>query len=175
MKTTSVTIGKLKLELKVGNIAMQDSDAIVNAANEQLNLGMGVAGAIREAGGSAIQTECNEIGFCPVGSAVITGGGNLKAKYVIHAVGPMYGEGKEEEKLRSAITSAIDLAEKKNLRSIAFPALSAGYFHYPMDECAKVMIGAIKDSAPGLKTLDQVTICLRSDKKFDVFEKALSK
>jgi len=174
VKTASISLGKTKLELKVGNIALSDADAIVNAANEYLNLGSGVAGAIREAGGSTIQNECNEIGFCPVGSAVITGGGTLKAKYVIHAVGPMYGEGNEDEKLRSAVTASCELAEKKGLKSIVFPAIGAGYFHFPVSECAKVIIGAIKDSASNFKTLDHVTICLKTDKKFEVFEKELN-
>jgi O-acetyl-ADP-ribose deacetylase (regulator of RNase III) len=173
-KNTSVSLGKVKLELKTGNIAMLHADAIVNPANELLNLGIGVSGAISQVGGSAIQKECSEIGFCATGSAVMTTAGNLNARYVIHAVGPMYGEGGENEKLRSAVNSALNLADEKGLTSIALPAISAGLFHFPMDGCAKVMIGAIKDTAPKLKTLNHITICLHSDKKFDVFEKALN-
>jgi O-acetyl-ADP-ribose deacetylase (regulator of RNase III) len=172
-KNTTVSLGGVKLELVTGNIAFLDADAIINAANEYLNLGSGVAGAIREAGGSAIQEECNEIGFCPVGSAVITTGGSLKAEYVIHAVGPMYGEGKENEKLSSAVRSAIVLADKKGLKSVAMPALSAGFFHFPLEACAKIMVSTIKETAPELQSVNHVTICLSDDKKFDVFEKAL--
>ena len=172
-KNTTVSLGNIKLELKIGNIALLDTDAIVNAANEYLNLGAGVAGAIREAGGSAIQTQCNEIGFCPVGSAVITGGGDLNAKYVIHAVGPMYGEGMENAKLGSAVRSALTLADNKGLKSISFPALSAGFFHFPLAECAKVMVSTIKEVAPGLKNVDHVVLCVSDEKKFDVFEKEL--
>lgn len=173
MKNTSVSLGGIKLELKVGNIAFLDTHAIVNAANEYLNLGAGVAGAIREAGGSSIQEECNDIGFCPVGSAVMTGGGNLNARYVIHAVGPMYGEGNENEKLGSAVRSAITLADEKGLTSIALPALSAGYFHFPIHDCAKIMVSMIKETAPTLKSVNHIVVCLSDDRKFDVFEEAL--
>lgn len=172
-KNTTVSLGGVKVELKIGNIAFQDTDAIVNAANEFLNLGAGVAGAIREAGGSAIQDECNEIGTCPTGSAVMTGAGNLHAKYVIHAVGPMYGEGNENEKLRSAVNASLALAENKGLKSISFPALSAGYFHFPFNDCAKIITETIKETAPTLKSVNHIVVCLSDDKKFDVFEKAL--
>ncbi len=87
---------------------------------------------------------------------------------------PVYGEGGEIEKLRSAVISSLTLADNKGLTSIAIPALGAGLFHFPMNECAKVMIGAIKDSAPSLKNIKHVTICLHNDKKFDVFEKELN-
>jgi O-acetyl-ADP-ribose deacetylase (regulator of RNase III) len=173
-KNTSVSLGNVKLELVTGNIAFLHADAIVNAANEQLNMGIGVSGAISQAGGSAIQKECNEIGSCPTGSAVLTTAGTLNARYVIHAVAPVYGEGGENEKLRSAVNSALNLADAKGLNSIALPAIGAGLFHFPMDGCAKVMISAIKDSAPNLKNLNHITICLHSDKKFDVFEKELN-
>ena len=173
-KSASLSLGNVKLELKVGNIALLHADAIVNTANELLNNGVGVSGAIIAAGGSAIQGECNEIGFCATGSAVMTGAGNLQAKYVIHAVGPMYGEGGEAEKLGSAVNSALRLADEKGLSSIALPAISAGLFHYPMDKCAQVMLRTIKDTAPKLRSLNHITICLHSDKKFDVFEKEMN-
>lgn len=172
-KNTSVSLGGVKVELKIGNIAFQDTDAIVNAANEFLNLGSGVAGAIREAGGSGIQDECNEIGNCATGSAVMTGAGNLHAKYVIHAVGPMYGEGNENEKLRSAVNSALTLADNKGLKSITFPALSAGYFHFPLNDCAKIITDTIKETAPTLKSVNHIVLCLSDDRKFNVFEKEM--
>jgi O-acetyl-ADP-ribose deacetylase (regulator of RNase III) len=168
------TIGNVKLDLRVGNIAMSDTDAVVNAANEYLNLGAGVSGAIRELGGDMIQKELNEIGFCAVGSAVVTTGGRLKAKYVIHAVGPMYGEGDEATKLRSAVQTALKLADDRSLKSITLPAIGAGFFHYPIEECANVIVGAIRDTAPSLKNLNHVTICLKSDTRYKVFEKALA-
>lgn len=167
------SLGNITLELRQGNIALQNVDAVVNAANEFLSFGSGVAGAIIAAGGDTIQKECNEIGSCPTGSAVITTGGNLPAKYVIHAVGPMYGEGNEEHKLRSAVTTSLSLAEEKGLRSVAFPAISAGYFHYPLAECAKVMLGAIKDTAPTLSSVNHIVICLSDKDKLEVFQDEL--
>jgi O-acetyl-ADP-ribose deacetylase (regulator of RNase III) len=171
---TKTTIGNVTLELRQGNIALQHVDAVVNAANEFLSFGSGVAGAIIAAGGDLIQKECNEIGRCQTGSAVITTGGNLPAKYVIHAVGPMYGEGKEDEKLRSAINASLTLAEEKGIRSIAFPALSAGYFHFPIVKCANVIVNAIKDAAPSLKSVDYVVICVSDVEKLGVFANTLN-
>lgn len=169
----STTIGNVTLELRQGNIALLDVDAVVNAANEYLNLGAGVAGAIREAGGEIIQKECHEIGFCPVGSAVMTSGGKMIARHVIHAVGPMYGEGNENEKLRSAISTSINLAEEKGLKSVAFPAIGAGFFHFPINECAKIIVGTIKDSAPNLKSVEKIVVCLHDDAKMKVFADSL--
>lgn len=173
MLTTNVSemVDDVLLELKRGNIALADTDAVVNAANEYLNLGAGVAGALRELGGELIQLECNEIGYCPVGTAVITTGGTLSAKHVIHAVGPMYGEGDEETKLRSAVSSALKLADDKGLRSITFPAIGAGFFHYPIDDCARVIIGTIRDVAPTLKNVKHVVLCLKSERNFENFQK----
>lgn len=171
--TTKLAIGKVTLELRHGNIAMQNVDAVVNAANEFLSFGSGVAGAIIAAGGDTIQKECNEIGSCATGSAVITTGGNLPAKYVIHAVGPMYGEGKENEKLSSAIKASLALAEEKGLKSIAFPAISAGYFHFPLAECAKIMLTTIKVNALTLKSVNHIVICLSGPDKLEVFEDEL--
>ena len=121
-------IGKTVLELVQGDITEMETEAIVNAANAQLQLGGGVAGAIRRRGGPAIQEECNKIGGTFVGGAVITTGGNLKAKYVIHAVGPMMGEGDEDNKLRNATLNSLTLADEKGIKSISFPAISTEAF-----------------------------------------------
>ena len=131
------TIGSTVLELVEGDIAEQDTDAVVTAAHWKLHGGDGTDGAIHSKGGPKIMEECRRIGGCPIGCAVITGGGNLKARHVIHAVGPMYGEGGENEKLASAVRSALALADEKGLASIALPAISAGLFHYPMNDCAR--------------------------------------
>ncbi|MGB7582037.1 MAG: macro domain-containing protein, partial [Sedimentisphaerales bacterium] len=119
-------IANTVLELIDGDITEMDTDAIVNAADAQLILGGGVAGAIRRKGGPTIQQECNKIGGTFVGGAVITTGGKLRAKYVIHAVGPRMREGDEDNKLKNATLNSLKLADKHNLRSIAFPAISAG-------------------------------------------------
>src|SRR5437868_887631 len=125
-----VMINGRTLALVEGDITEQDTDAIVNAANQHLQLGAGVAGAIRSKGGPSIQRECDEIGHCPVGGAVITGGGNLKARHVIHAVGPHGGDADADEMLASATKSSLQVAEQNQLRSIAFPAISTGVFGF---------------------------------------------
>ncbi len=130
------------------DITKLNTDAIVNAANEQLLAGGGVCGAIFTAAGIAkLQAECNKIGHCDIGSAVITKGCDLQAKYVIHTVGPIYGQNpKDEEKqLYSCYTSSLKLAKKKRLKSIAFPLISSGIYGYPKTEALKIATKAIKD------------------------------
>jgi O-acetyl-ADP-ribose deacetylase (regulator of RNase III) len=170
---TELSLGTVTLELRHGNIALLNVDAIVNAANEHLGFGAGVAGAILQEGGDKIQKECNEIGFCEAGSAVLTSGGQLKAKYVIHAVGPMYGEGNESAKLSSAVKASLTLAEENGVHSIAFPAIGAGLFHYPLAECASIMVNTIKETAPTLKSVNRIVICLHDEKKLDTFKEAI--
>jgi len=122
-----IKINKTILELAEGDITDLDTDAIVNAADIALQLGGGVAGAIRRKGGPRIQEECNKLGGTYVGGAVMTTGGNLKAKYVIHAVGPRYGEEHEDEKLKNATLNSLILADKNNLKTIAFPEDSVSF------------------------------------------------
>ena len=166
-------INKTVLELAEGDITELDVDAIVNAANEHLVLGGGVAGAIRRKGGPAIQAECDKIGGCPVGQAAITTGGNLKAKYVIHAVGPRMGEGDEDQKLRNATLNSLKLADKNKLKSIAFPAISTGIFGYPIDRCAKIMLAATAEYLEGTTALQKVIFCLFGGDAFCIFESEL--
>lgn len=163
-----------RIELVKGDITDLDTDAIVNAANSSLKMGGGVAGAILRKGGYEIQKECDKIGYCPVGGAVITGAGRLKAKYVIHAVGPRYGEGDEERKLRDATLSSLRLAEKHGLRSIAFPAISTGIFGFPKDRCANIMVPTVAEFLEKeAKSLKRVVFCLYDDETYRVFEEAL--
>jgi len=161
------------IKLVQGDITDLDTDVIVNAANAQLILGGGVAGAIRRKGGSSIQEECNQIGGTFVGGAKITNGGNLKARHVIHAVGPRMGEGNEDEKLKNATLNSLKLMDEHELRSIAFPAISTGIFGYPIDRCATIMISTAKDYLVGVTQIEDVVFCLYSDSDFKVFEKAL--
>ena len=137
------------LRLIEGDITEQETDAIVNAANAGLQLGGGVAGAIRRKGGPRIQEECDRIGGTFVGGAVITTGGNLKARYVIHAVGPRMGEGDEDQKLENATRNSLKLADKHHLSSISFPAISTGIFGYPIDRCARIMLKTAKEYLEG--------------------------
>src|SRR5512141_881862 len=148
-QTASTTINGVSIELVKGDITDLALDAIVNAANSHLLLGAGVAGAIARKGGPTIQEECDRIGHCDVGSAVITGGGRLPARHVIHAVGPMAGEGREREKLVGATRTSLEVAAANGLSSIALPAISTGVFGYPLQDCATVMLSTIIDFAKG--------------------------
>ena len=163
------------LELLDGDITEMDTDAIVNAANAQLVLGGGVAGAIRQKGGPAIQQECDKIGGTFVGGAVITTGGNLKAKYVIHAVGPQMGEGNEDTKLKNATLNSLKLADKHNLESIAFPAISAGIFGFPIDRCAEIMLRTTIEYLKAKTGLKKIVFCLFGRDSYAVFERQLGR
>jgi O-acetyl-ADP-ribose deacetylase (regulator of RNase III) len=165
-----VKINKTILELVVGDITDLDTDAIVNAANTGLQLGGGVAGAIRRRGGSKIQEECNKIGGTHVGGAVITSGGNLKAKKVIHAVGPRHGDEHEDEKLKNATLNSLILADKNNLRSIGFPAISTGIFGFPKDQCATIMLSTTIAYLEGPTKLEKVVYCLYNQDTFEIFK-----
>lgn len=171
MKVLDVKNSKIRLEQ--GDITELNTDVIVNAANSGLIMGGGVAGAIRRKGGPSIQEECNKIGGTFVGGAVITTGGSLKAKYVIHAVGPRAGEGDEEEKLKNATLNSLKLMDNHNLKSIAFPAISTGIFGFPIERCAKIMISTAKDYLCGTTQINEVIFCLYSSPDFSVFEKEL--
>lgn len=133
-------IGDKILRLVLGDITERDVDAIVNAANSYLQHGGGVAGAIVKKGGQIIQEESNKIGYVPVGGAAVTTAGKLHAKFVIHAVGPRMGEGDEDNKLKSAVFSALKIASDKGLKSISMPAISSGIFGFPKDRCAKILV-----------------------------------
>ncbi|HEX7185011.1 MAG TPA: macro domain-containing protein [Thermoanaerobaculia bacterium] len=168
-----VPMERTVLELVEGDITDLEVDAIVNPANAQLQLGGGVAGAIRMKGGPSIQEECNRIGGTPVGTAVMTGAGHLRAKQVIHAVGPQMGEGDEDKKLASAVRAALALADRRSLKSIALPAISTGIFGYPIDRAARVMLTEIQRFLQGGTKLERVVICLHGEEAFGVFKREL--
>lgn len=163
-----------KIRLIQGDLTELDTDAIVNAANAQLILGGGVAGAIRTKGGPTIQEECDRIGGTTVGEAVVTGAGNLRARYVVHAVGPRMGEGNEDEKLRQATLNSLKRATEKKMRSIAFPAVSTGIFGFPKDRCARIMLDTAKTFLAQEETsLEEVVFCLWSAEDLEIFRKIL--
>jgi O-acetyl-ADP-ribose deacetylase (regulator of RNase III) len=168
-------IGNRVLELIEGDITEMQTDAIVNAANAHLTLGGGVAGAIRRKGGPDIQKECSKVGGTYVGGAAITTGGNLKAKYVIHAVGPQMGEGNEDEKLQNATINALKLADEHQLKSITFPAISTGIFGFPIQRCAEIMLKNTIEYLKGQTTLSKVVFCLYGQDSYKVFENQLKK
>lgn len=171
-----VTINGRLLKFVEGDITDLDTDAIVNAANRHLQLGSGVAGAIRSKGGPDIQRECNQIGGCPVGGAVITTGGRLKARHVIHAVGPHGGDPDADEKLASATRSSLEVADENGLKSVALPAISTGVFGFPLGRAAEIMTATaldyLKNTATGLET---VVFCLYGQTAFDVFAAELQR
>jgi O-acetyl-ADP-ribose deacetylase (regulator of RNase III) len=167
-------IAKSKLVLLDKDITELSVDAIVNAANKRLQLGGGVAGAIRAKGGEDIQKECDRIGEIYVGGAVLTTAGNLKAKYVIHAVGPRMGEGDEEDKLQNAVLNSLKVAEENDLESIAFPAISTGIFGYPVEKCADVMLNVIVEYSKKATKLKEIIICLWGADNFNIFANKLS-
>lgn len=164
-----------RLKLLEGDIVLLDVDAIVNAANTNLILGGGVAGAIRNAGGPSIQEECNTKGPIEVGEAVMTNAGNLKAKCVIHAAGPVQGEGQEEEKLRNATLNSLKIASENNLKSIAFPAISTGIFGFPMQECSEIMTKTAMEFLEHHDFPQEVIFCLYGQEAYAIFEKTLDR
>jgi O-acetyl-ADP-ribose deacetylase (regulator of RNase III) len=166
-------INGIKIILNEGDITDLEVDAIVNAANAQLILGSGVAGAIRDKGGPSIQEECNKLGGTYVGGAVITGGGDLKANHVIHAVGPRMGEGEEESKLRNATMNSLLVAEEYNLKSIAFPAISTGVFGFPIQKCAEIMLTVAVEFVKRPTGLEKIVFCLWGEEDYKVFRSTI--
>ena len=169
----SIKLNETQMDLIEADITELDVEALVNPANQDLKLGSGVAGAIREKGGPSIQKECDRIGGTPVGTAVITGAGNLIAKHVIHAVGPRMGEGDEDRKLSSAVRSSLALADRHGLRSIAIPAISTGVFGFPLDRCARITLTEVHRYLQGGTKLERVVVCLYDDEAFNTFRREL--
>ena len=168
-----LTVNNKKLKLVEGNIVLLDVEAVVNAANSSLILGGGVAGAIRSHGGPSIQEECNRIGPIQVGEAALTNAGNLKAKYVIHAAGPVSGEGEEEEKLHNATLNSLKIAEERKIKDIAFPAISTGIFGFPLQRCGEIMLGAAMEFMEKHEYPQEIIFCLYGQEAYSVFEKTL--
>jgi O-acetyl-ADP-ribose deacetylase (regulator of RNase III) len=177
MEPVEKSIGGTILRLVSEDLTERDVDAIVNAANSRLKHGGGVAGAIVRKGGRIIQEESDRIGFVPVGGATMTSGGKLRARHVIHAVGPRMGEGDEDAKLRNAINSVLALAVEKGLTSISVPAISAGIFGFPKDRCAKILVD---ETAAFLKkrpetALHLVEFCILDREALDLFRQEIDK
>ena len=169
-------IGEKTIELVEGDVTRQEVDAIVNAANSRLAGGGGVDGAIHRAGGPRIMEECRAIGMCPTGSAVVTSGGNLKAAYVIHTVGPVYrgGNRNEEELLASAYKSSLEKAAEKGVKSITFPSISTGVYGYPIRAAAAVALKTVIEFVEARKGIDLVRFVLFSESDLTVYKETLS-
>lgn len=165
------TIDSITIRILEGDICDRDVDAIVNAANNQLWMGGGVAGAIKRGGGGAIEKEAVAKGPIPIGESVATGAGNLKAKHVIHAAVMGADLATDADKIRRAALSALALAGQLGLRSIAFPALGTGVGGFPLDECARIMRQALADQASKETTLSTVEFVLFGRDAREAFER----
>lgn len=178
-----VKIGKAKIRLVKGDITEQETDAIVNAANPSLMGGGGVDGAIHRKGGPKILEECKRIrkteypNGLPTGKAVITTGGNLKAKYVIHTVGPVWRGGKYEEPklLAEAYLNSLRLAVSKGLKTVAFPSISTGAYGYPIEKACKIALKTVKEFLEKEDKLDEVIFVLFTQKDLEIYEKTAEK
>jgi O-acetyl-ADP-ribose deacetylase (regulator of RNase III) len=171
------TIAGARLELVQGDITDQDTDAIVNAANTTLLGGGGVDGAIHRAGGPTILEECRRLGGCATGDAKLTGGGRLRARRVIHAVGPVYRDGRhgEDVLLSSAYRRSLEVALEHGLRSVAFPSISTGAYRFPLAEAAAIALAAVARflaEHPG--QLDLVRFVLFGEADLRAYEAALA-
>ena len=165
------------LELHRGDITRLAVDAMVNAANSGLRGGGGVDGAIHRAGGPAIMAECRRIGGCPTGQAVVTTGGNLPARYVIHAVGPIWqGGGRgEPELLRSAYANSLLRADELGVASIAFPSISTGVYGYPIELACPIAVGVAVDHVRQGTGLLRVIFCLFSSRDYAIYQQRFQK
>jgi O-acetyl-ADP-ribose deacetylase (regulator of RNase III) len=160
-----------KIILSQGDLTEMDVDAIVNAANNDLKLGGGVAGAIRRKGGDAIQSECNAIGSIPIGGAAITSGGKLRARYIIHAASMQLGGETTARALRSATAHSLRIASERKLRSIAFPAVGTGIAGFPLQECAQIMLHEVAEYLKTPTSLEKVYFVLFDAAALEAFEK----
>lgn len=163
-----------KVRLRQADLTEANVDAIVNAANNDLLLGAGVAGAIRKRGGPAIQKECDRIGPIPLGEAAITGAGTLPARYVIHAASMRLGGVTTEISLRDSTRNSLLRAKEKGLESIAFPAIGTGVAGFPMERCAEVMLAEIRDHLSGATSLERLEIVLYDNASLKVFERVFA-
>jgi len=165
-----------RIRIQQGDLTEMNVDAIVNAANNDLILGAGVAGAIHRKGGEQIQRECNEIGSIPVGYAAITGGGKLKARYVIHAASMGLGGIRTTAKtLRTSTAHSLRLAAERHLKTIAFPAVGTGVSGFPMQECAQIMLSEAAQHLQSGTSLETIYFVLFDAASRDTFQSVWQK
>lgn len=169
-----INCGNSILRIIQGDITKQGTDAVVNAANNRLAPGGGVAGAIHKAAGSKLWEECKKLGGCETGEAVITKGYNLPAKWVIHTVGPIYSMSEEDPKLLSSCyKNSLKVADKGGIKTISFPAISTGAFGYPIKEAAEIAIDTICRTLKSLSSIEMVQFVLFDLRAYNVFEEVL--
>ncbi|MHB1467274.1 MAG: O-acetyl-ADP-ribose deacetylase [Thermoleophilia bacterium] len=164
------------IELVQGDITLQQTDAIVSAANSGLRGGGGVDGAIHRAGGPAIMAACREIGECATGSACITTGGRLRARFVIHAVGPVWhgGEAGEATLLADAYSASLRLSDENRLLSIAFPSISTGVYRYPLAPAARIALDTVRRHLQGATSLERVVFVLFNERTYEAYADAMT-
>ena len=163
-----------KIEIAQGDITDMAVDAVVNAANTDLKLGSGVAGAIRNKGGPSIQFECDEHGPIPLGEAALTGAGNLKANYVIHAAGMRLGGAVSRESLRAATQNSLIRASESKVKTLAFPAIGTGVGGFPLDECANIMLDIVLEFLDHeTSSLEKIYFVLFDNESYKIFQQAL--
>ena len=170
-----VPVAMIKIEIQCGDIALSDCEAVVNAANNYLWMGGGVAGALKKAGGEEIETEAMKKGPITVGEAVVTGAGKLKAKNVIHAAVMGQSLDTDSGKIALATYHSLHRAEELGIQSIAFPALGTGVGGFPLDECARIMFSEIKRYSQQPVKLKRAVFVLRDKPAYDVFQRELAK
>jgi O-acetyl-ADP-ribose deacetylase len=163
-----------RIEIQQGDLTEMDTDAIVNAANNDLQLGGGVAGAIRRKGGPKIQAECNEIGTIPIGGAAITSGGDLKARHVIHAASMELGGRTSAQSLRSSVAHSLRIATQNRLKTIAFPAVGTGIAGFPLRECAEIMLSEAAKHLAAPTSVEKIDFVLFDAEALKIFEEVFS-
>jgi O-acetyl-ADP-ribose deacetylase len=166
---------RTRIVTRQGDLTEADCEAVVNAANTDLILGAGVAGAIRTKGGPQIQAECDRHGPIPLGEAAVTSAGNLKARYVIHAAGMHLGGRASEESLRNATRNSLERAAEKGIKSVAFPAIGTGIAGFPMQRCAEVMLEEIRAHLAHERLPERVEMVLFDRTALTAFEEALKR
>lgn len=169
-----VKVNESTLELVVGDITKQDTEAVVNAANKRLAPGGGVAGAIHRGAGPELWEECKKLGGCETGEARITRGYRLPASYVIHTVGPVYsGSSNDAKLLESCYRESLRLAEGRGIKSVSFPAISTGVFGYPIEDAAKIALKTVLDTLRKTRKIELVRFVLHDSSALRVHEKVL--
>jgi O-acetyl-ADP-ribose deacetylase (regulator of RNase III) len=168
-----IKVGQRVIRLRKGDIADLEIDAFVYYARPDLLLGAGFGGAISVRGGPEIQKELKQFGAISSTEAVITSAGNMKAKWIIHAVGPRFQEEDTEGKLRATMLNALKRAEEKHIKRVAFPAMGAGFYGVPLDLCAKVILSTVKKYLESSTSLEEVVFCLNDLREYKPFQERL--
>ena len=163
-------INDSKIVLEISDITLKDADAITYYAGTDLSLGSGFGNAIAVRGGTSIQEELTNKGPISAGEALVSGAGELKCRYIVHAVGPRFQEENTDEKLRTTIKNALKAAEEKGITSIAFPPMGTGFYGVPLDSCASIMLDEFSEFLSDSKAIKEIIICANDNREYRIFE-----